>query len=227
MRKVFRLSILFVLIVLIGSSIIYWQNRERVQNELYRTYYGQYGVPAENIDIYEQAGDRYEVDWKLLAAIHRVETIFSKSSAMQSSVGAIGPFQFMPKTWVGWGYEGGTSLGDIEHDGIDLTDPEVIKQYGGLGVDANGDGKADPTDLTDSAHTAAKYLNQHDVTKNSDRGTLETALFEYNRSEQYVIDVLNQYDAYQQKIEPIDANDLDLKKQTLAQLLRISLRLTN
>ena len=41
MRKVFRLSILFVLMVLIGSSIIYWQNRERVQNELYRTYYGQ------------------------------------------------------------------------------------------------------------------------------------------------------------------------------------------
>ncbi|HAB33222.1 MAG TPA: lysozyme, partial [Exiguobacterium sp.] len=68
-------------------------------------------------DIYEQAAARYGIDWKLLASIHRVETIFSNSSAMQSSVGAIGPFQFMPKTWVGWGYEGGTSRGDIEHDG--------------------------------------------------------------------------------------------------------------
>ncbi len=163
MRKVFRISILFVLFALIVSSFIYWQNRERVQNEMYRTYYGQHGVPAENIDIYEQAAARYGIDWKLLASIHRVETIFSNSSAMQSSVGAIGPFQFMPKTWVGWGYEGGTSLGDIEHDGIDVTDPEAIEKYGGLGVDADGDGKADPTSLVDSAHTAAKYLNQHDV----------------------------------------------------------------
>ncbi|WP_214850282.1 lytic transglycosylase domain-containing protein [Exiguobacterium sp. s193] len=227
MRKFLRFSILFVLFVLIAGSFVYWQNRERVQNELYRTYYGQYGVPAENIDIYEQAGDRYEIDWKLLAAIHRVETIFSKSSAMQSSVGAIGPFQFMPKTWVGWGYEGGTSLGDIEHDGIDLTDPEAIKKYGGLGVDANQDGKADPTNLMDSAHTAAKYLNQHDVTKTSDRQTLELALFEYNRSEQYVTDVLAQYDQYQQQVETIDANDLTLKQQTLALLLRISSRLIN
>ncbi|ASI35177.1 MULTISPECIES: lytic transglycosylase domain-containing protein [Exiguobacterium] len=227
MRKFLRVSILFVLFVLIAGSFVYWQNRERVQNELYRTYYGQYGVPAENIDIYEQAGDRYEIDWKLLAAIHRVETIFSNSSAMQSSVGAIGPFQFMPKTWVGWGYEGGTSLGDIEHDGIDLTDPEAIEKYGGLGVDADQDGKADPTNLTDSAHTAAKYLNQHDVTKTSERQTLESALFEYNRSEQYVVDVLAQYDNYQQQVETIDANDLDFKQKTLALLLRVSSRLLN
>ncbi|WP_133208125.1 lytic transglycosylase domain-containing protein [Exiguobacterium acetylicum] len=227
MRKVFRISILFVLFALIVSSFIYWQNRERVQNEMYRTYYGQHGVPAENIDIYEQAAARYGIDWKLLASIHRVETIFSNSSAMQSSVGAIGPFQFMPKTWVGWGYEGGTSLGDIEHDGIDVTDPEAIEKYGGLGVDADGDGKADPTSLVDSAHTAAKYLNQHDVEETSDRDTLATALFEYNRSEQYVSDVLAQYDRYQQHVEAIDANDLDLKKKTLAFFLRISSRLTN
>ncbi|HAB33223.1 MAG TPA: lysozyme, partial [Exiguobacterium sp.] len=50
MRKVFRISILFVLFALIVSSFIYWQNRERVQNEMYRTYYGQHGVPAENIE---------------------------------------------------------------------------------------------------------------------------------------------------------------------------------
>ena len=36
--------------------------------------------------------------------------------------------------------------------------PEVIKKYGGYGVDANGDGIADPYDIEDAMYSAANYL---------------------------------------------------------------------
>lgn len=224
MRKALFISSLLLLFLV--ASMLYWSNRDRVQNELYRNYYGANGIPSAHMPVYKEAAEAYDVDWRLLASIHRVETIFSKSSNMESSVGALGPFQFMPKTWVGWKYEGGSSLGDIEKNGIDLTDPSLIEKYGGLGTDANADGKADPLDLEDSAHTAAKYLRQHDVRTTSEVGTLEQALYEYNRSNQYVDDVLNQYDLYKQKVVSVDETDVPLAKMPIHMMIQLSERLT-
>ncbi|GAC1521070.1 MAG: hypothetical protein NVS2B6_05240 [Thermoleophilaceae bacterium] len=72
-----------------------------------------------------------------------------------SSAGAEGFMQFMPATW---------------------------KQYG---VDANGDGKADPYDPVDAIFAAGRYLRaadaQHDVRK---------AVFEYNHAGWYVDSVM-------------------------------------
>ncbi|MFP3359731.1 lytic transglycosylase domain-containing protein, partial [Planococcus sp. SIMBA_143] len=34
-------------------------------------------VPEEYINLYREAGDEYDVQWELLAAVHRVETKFS------------------------------------------------------------------------------------------------------------------------------------------------------
>ena len=64
----------------------------------------------------------------------------------------------MPCTWVGWGYPscGGVGKGNISDS--EKTDPAVISQYGGYGVDANGDGKADPWDIEDAIYSAANYL---------------------------------------------------------------------
>lgn len=86
------------------------------------------GVPSQFIPIYQAAGEKYGVDWFLLASIHKIETQFSSLSSMISYAGAVGHMQFMPATW---------------------------EMYG---VDANQDGKKDPWNVEDAIHAAANYL---------------------------------------------------------------------
>jgi membrane-bound lytic murein transglycosylase B len=72
---------------------------------------------------------------------------------------AVGPMQFIPETWRRWG------------------------------VDADGDGVADPNDLNDAALTAARYLCSRDPHMTTAQGW-HTALFSYNRSDVYAKHVL-------------------------------------
>lgn len=199
-RLMLRLTGLLIVLVLGLGAIGWFGQHEKINNGLYRAYYGDYGVPAMHESVYREAGETYDVDWKLLAAVHRVETIFSHSSSMQSSVGAIGPFQFMPRTWLGWEYETDDALGDVPEDEVDLTDVELIEQYGGLGRDGNGDGQADPHSLIDSAHAAAYYLSDHGGKTSDSIDSIRTAIFEYNRSEQYVDNVMGFYENYEQQV---------------------------
>jgi cell wall-associated NlpC family hydrolase len=80
-----------------------------------------------------------------------------------SSAGAVGWMQFMPSTWARWG------------------------------VDANGDGVADPNNPTDAIFSAARYLagcgGQYDIAR---------AVYCYNHSSSYVNDVLSLAAEYSQ-----------------------------
>lgn len=147
------------------------------------------------IPIYQRAAEKYNIPWEYLAAINYVEsTLWTNQNA--SSVGAIGPMQFMERTWVGWSdqffhvYPGArtnhSSLGDI-HDRYhaEIKKPEVIKRFGGIGVDANGDGVADPFNEEDAIFTAAKLLAQNGMAE----GKIDKAIFSYNHSWKYVRDV--------------------------------------
>lgn len=78
---------------------------------------------------------------------------------------AVGPMQFIPSTW------------------------ELV------GLDANGDGVADPQNIYDSAVAAGVYLCAGDGDL-SDREDASSALFRYNRSSTYVQNVLAISDAY-------------------------------
>lgn len=146
---------------------------------------GEKEIPAEYIPIYQAAAKKYGVPWNLLAAHHRVETRFSTIKKMVSPVGAVGHMQFMVLTWIGWGY-GGDRLGNANIPKEILTDPKMIKKYGGYGVDANGDGKADPWDLEDAVFSAANYLAKNGAAE----GNLRKAVYAYNHSAQYVQEVL-------------------------------------
>jgi murein DD-endopeptidase MepM/ murein hydrolase activator NlpD len=79
-----------------------------------------------------------------------------------SSAGAIGWMQFMPSTWMRWG------------------------------VDANGDGVADPWNATDAVFSAARYLQAAGAPAD-----LYRAVFAYNHADWYVQEVLSLADLYQ------------------------------
>src|SRR5438093_7041860 len=72
-----------------------------------------------------------------------------------SSAGAVGWMQFMPSTWERWG------------------------------VDANGDGVADPWNPEDAIYAAARYLSAAGGTQDISRG-----VFAYNHAQWYVDEVL-------------------------------------
>lgn len=143
-------------------------------------------IPEEYIPIYKAAAEEYGVPWTLLAAHHRIETRFSTMDPLLSPAGAEGHMQFMPCTFVGWGYPGCEGLGKGSIPEKDKTDPAVIQKYGGYGVDANGDGIADPFDIEDAIFSAAHYLSKSGAAD----GEIEKAVFHYNHSDKYVEDVL-------------------------------------
>src|SRR5437867_2709350 len=72
-----------------------------------------------------------------------------------SSAGAIGWMQFMPSTWERWG------------------------------VDANGDGSADPWSAEDAITAASRYL-----AASGGQGDISRAIFSYNHAQWYVDEVL-------------------------------------
>ncbi len=69
------------------------------------------------VTIYRTAGYQYGIDWRILAAINRVETNLGQNTNI-SSAGAVGWMQFMPSTWRRWGT-------DASGDGVaDPYDPQ-------------------------------------------------------------------------------------------------------
>lgn len=88
--------------------------------------------PPVNLDlnsVYKTAASRYGIaDWRILQAIHYVETGCDTFGDKYNPSGATGPMQFLPSTWSSWG------------------------------VDGDGDGVADIHNVVDAIHGAAHYL---------------------------------------------------------------------
>ncbi len=147
---------------------------------------GEQEIPAQFIPIYKKATEKYGVPWNLLAAIHRVETVFSTADPMISSVGAEGHMQFMPCTFIGWSHPscGGSGKGNFTD--AEKTSLEVIAKYGGYGVDGDGDGKADMWNVTDAIFSTANYLAQSGASS----GDIEKAIYNYNHSQEYISEVM-------------------------------------
>ncbi|MFC4736038.1 lytic transglycosylase domain-containing protein [Bacillus daqingensis] len=192
----FSLSAAVIFFVLLFAvSLDERSGEEEAEPEEQRTIYiAAEEVPEEYLEAYQEAAEAYSIPWELLAAIHRVETIFSTMDPLVSPVGAEGHFQFMPCTWTGWGHPSCEGLGEGDIPEEEKTDPEVIEAYGGYGQDAEGNGEADPFDLHDAMHSAAYYLARN----GADEGNYEQAVYQYNRAEWYVDDVLSYKEAYEE-----------------------------
>jgi soluble lytic murein transglycosylase-like protein len=76
------------------------------------------GELASLVPVYQAAGRRWGVDWRVLAAINLVETDLGRNAGV-SSAGAVGWMQFMPATWRAYGTD---ASGDGVADPHDPTD---------------------------------------------------------------------------------------------------------
>lgn len=195
-------SILFVIgiilaIILVMGAIGVLTNQEAMvpidsYSDIGISEIGENEIPAEYIPLYKKAAEKYHIPWTLLASIHRIETRFSTIKKMESTVGAQGPFQFMPCTFVGWGHPSCSGLGKGNIPKNQMSDPKIIKKYGGYGVDGNGDGKADIWNLEDAAYSAANYLSASGASS----GDFQKAIFAYNNADWYVQEVIQYMDLY-------------------------------
>jgi len=118
-------------------------------------------IPAVYLDLYEEAGARYRLDWTVLAGIGKVECDHGRDPSPSCTqhgaynyAGAGGPMQFEPATFARYG---------VSVDG----------------------GAPDMWDPGDAIYSAANYLRASGAP-----GNWRTAIFAYNHSASYVQEVL-------------------------------------
>lgn len=145
--------------------------------------------------IFEQAQARYGVSWAVLAAMCKIESGFGQNMG-PSSAGAVGFMQFMPTTWSG--YRNPLASDNPSNPRWD-TNPQTIAQYGGYGVDGNGDGKADPFDPWDAVFAAANMLAKNGFSEDPRK-----AVYAYNHAWWYVDMVMAQAEEYSQQMAPVE-----------------------
>ena len=114
-------------------------------------------VPTFLIPIYQRASDQYGLGPQGPAVLAGINSVETAfgTNLGPSSAGAVGWMQFMPETWATYG------------------------------VDANGDGVADPNDPEDAIFAAAGYLKAAGMPADT-----YGAIFAYNHADWYVEEVL-------------------------------------
>jgi Transglycosylase SLT domain len=123
------------------------------------------GVPAVLVPIYQRAAAAYGLGPQGASVLAAINGIETAfgTNLNVSSAGAVGWMQFMPETWAGYG------------------------------IDANGDGVADPYDPEDAIHAAANYLQASGAPAD-----WYNAVFAYNHADWYVAEVLANAQCYGQ-----------------------------
>ena len=124
---------------------------------------GKTTVPAFLISIYQRASREYGLGPAGPSILAAINEIETAFGTNQgpSYAGAVGWMQFMPGTWAAYG------------------------------VDANGDGRRDPSDPEDAIFAAARYLKASGMPEDP-----EGAIWAYNHADWYVADVLERAACY-------------------------------
>jgi hypothetical protein len=125
------------------------------------------GVPPVLIPIYHGASEQYALGPQGPAILAGINAIETAfgTNLGPSSAGAVGWMQFMPETWAMYG------------------------------VDANGDGVADPNNPEDAIYAAARYLSAAGMPED-----VWGAIFAYNHADWYVEEVLQNAGCYADEV---------------------------
>jgi hypothetical protein len=120
-------------------------------------------IPPRYLGLYRVAGQRFGLDWAVLAGVGRVECDHGRDpdpsctkEGAVNSAGAGGPMQFLAATWHAYG------------------------------LDGDGDGKLSRWDPADAIYSAANYLRASGAPADYHR-----ALLAYNHAESYVAAVMS------------------------------------
>ena len=149
------------------------------------------------------------IDWALIAAIGRVET---NHATYRGTV--LAPDGSTTPTIIGIpldGTRGTARIGDTDGGALD-GDPIVDRAVGPMqfipgtwrayAADGNGDGVADPHNIYDSAVATGNYLCSSAAGPIADPANASRAVFAYNRSSEYNLQVLTLADHYRRVIDP-------------------------
>jgi cell wall-associated NlpC family hydrolase len=139
---------------------------------------GRATIPADYLQLFQQAGRTYGVPWVILAGIGEVESDDGRSSlpgvhSGANAFGAAGPMQ------IGIGGAAGDTWGGAPVH-------PASEPVAGVATDANSDGTASVYEPADAIAGAARYLVAHGVQSN-----VSGAIFAYNHLSSYVTDVLH------------------------------------
>jgi hypothetical protein len=163
-RYVIAAAVLFLIVALLVVGGFFAVIDQGGDTSLAPTEVAKEEIPEDLIPLYQRvASECPGLPWTVVAAIHRLETNFSRGGQVVSYAGAVGPMQFMPATWSTYG------------------------------IDGDGDGRADITDLEDSVSSAVNYLCANGA---GDPERLRTAIWHYNHSDAYVAEVMARASSY-------------------------------
>jgi D-alanyl-D-alanine carboxypeptidase-like protein/transglycosylase-like protein with SLT domain len=150
-------------------------------------------IPANYLQLYQEAAGAYGIDWAVLAGIGKVECDHGRSQlegcnppGTVNVAGARGPMQFLGSTW----------RAGQDTFALDVAGPATAagSEAQGYATDGNGDGVADPWDPADAIHAAARYLRRSGAPADYSQ-----AIRAYNHSDAYVAQVLRWAETYREQ----------------------------
>lgn len=179
---------------------------------------GPLGIPGIALKAYQDSAGRLAeeqpacaMDWTLIAGIKKVESNHGNSGEFDVNGNSITPI-FGPRldgTLAGSAVikdtDGGKIDGDKEYDRAVGPGQFIPETWERLGRDGNGDGKADPHNIFDSAYSTGNYLCASGGSM-ADPAQREAAILSYNNSKAYVQNVNAWAQAYATGIAPDPAD---------------------
>ena len=163
------------------------------------------GIPAAALTAYQRAAAAAPkgcgISWSLLAAIGRVESNHGRFGGAtlgadgRSTPHVLGPVLDGTSTALIPDTDGGRLDGSTTYDRAVGPMQFIPSTWARYGVDADGDGVADPFDINDAAAAAARYLCVAGGNLTTTAGQAR-AVLAYNHSDSYVATVLTLAAAY-------------------------------
>ena len=175
---------------------------------------GPLGIPGVVLQAYKLAANRVgaespqcKLPWFLLAGIGRIESNHASNGSVDQYGTTINPIAgpvldgSLAGNAVIKDTDGGRIDGDPAHDRAMGPMQFIPSTWASWGSDANGDGKSDPNNIFDATYSAGRYLCAG-VADIMAEGTRVAAVLRYNRSMEYVANVLGWAGAYATGVMP-------------------------
>lgn len=135
----------------------------------------------ERMGLYKKMEAVTQIPWYYLAAVDQYERSVRKARKdLPKETGAIGIY-YSPEKWAG-------ALNPEPED----TDPIRIQLFGGIGMDGNGDGKAERTNDEDVLYTLSSYLSSF----GSDEDNIKIGLWNYYKRDKSIALIMEKVKIY-------------------------------